>query len=331
MAGVAGLCMHELYPSLVPFANGLLDVGDGNEVYWETSGNPRGKPVVVLHGGPGSGATPVSRRHFDPDIYYIVQFDQRGCGRSAPHVSERHADLRVNTTWHLVADMELLREYLGVRRWQLFGGSWGTTLALAYAQTHPERVDELVLRGVFTCRRSELEWTYNGGAGKLFPEDWASFLHAVPRNERADPLAAYARLVNHPTPAVRAEAAIAWSAWEGAIVSITQQEAFRAGYSDPSFALPFARIALHYFTHGAWLADGQLIRDAHKLAGIPGVLVQGRYDAVCPPTTAYELHTAWPDARLRIVPGAGHAANDPGMLARLREATDLFAGKPTTL
>ena len=317
--------MQELYPPVRPFEMGMLEVGDGNEVFWEVSGNPDGKPAVVLHGGPGGGSAPVSRRHFDPNAYRIVQFDQRGCGRSAPHISEPRADLAVNTTWHLVADMERLRAHLGIERWQLFGGSWGATLALAYAQTHPHRVSEIVLRGVFTARRSEIDWIYNGGAAKLFPEDWADYIALVPEAERDDALSAYARMIEHGSGKLRESAVIAWSAWEGAIVSITQQESFRADYSRPTFALPFARIGLHYFTNGAWLDDGQLIRDAGKLAGIPGAIVQGRYDAVCPPTTAYELHHAWPDSRLAILPGAGHAVNDPGVLRHLREATDGFA------
>jgi proline iminopeptidase len=315
----------ELYPPIAPHASGMVDVGDGQRVYWEVSGAPDGKPAVVLHGGPGSGSDPISRRLFDPTVYRIVQFDQRGSGRSTPHVGDRDVDLSTNTTWHLVADMELLREHLGINRWLVFGGSWGATLALAYAQTHPSRVSELVLRGVFTARKSELDWLYNGGAGHLFPEPWRRYVDVVPPSARDDLLTAYRDLVNSPDPAVAERAAVAWSSWEGAIVSITPQPAFRARYGAPPFAVAFARIALHYFTHGAWLDEGQLLRDAHRLAGIPGHIVQGRYDAVCPPITAYELHRAWPDSTLTLLDGAGHAVTDPGVFAALRRATDAFA------
>ncbi len=318
----------ELYPPIAPHTTGMLDVGDGQRVYWEVSGAPDGKPAVVLHGGPGSGSSPVSRRHFDPAVYRIVQFDQRGSGRSTPHVSDRNIDLSANTTWHLVADMEALREHLGIDRWLVFGGSWGATLALAYAQTHPSRVSELVLRGVFTARKAELDWLYNGGAGHLFPEPWQRYVDVVPPPARGDLLAAYRDLVGSPDADVAERAAVAWSAWEGAIVSITPQPAFHASYSAPPFAVAFARIALHYFANGAWLEEGQLLRDAHRLAGIPGHIVQGRYDLVCPPITAFELHRAWPDSTLTMVDGAGHAVTDPGVLQALRRATDAFAARP---
>ncbi|WP_158885543.1 prolyl aminopeptidase [Amycolatopsis anabasis] len=317
--------MEDLYPAIEPSEHGFLDVGDGHRVYWESCGNPRGKPVVVLHGGPGSGISPMARQHFDPAAYRIVLFDQRGSGRSTPHIGEPDVDLSANTTWHLVADMERLREHLGIERWQLFGGSWGATLALAYAETHPERVTEIVLRGVFTARQSELDWIYNGGAAAVFPEYWHDYLAPIPRDRRQDPISAYHELVYHPDRAVREAAAIAWSTWEGAIVSLVPQRGYLADYARPGFAVTFARIALHYFTHGAWLDEGQLIRDAAKLAGIPGVIVQGRYDVVCPPTTAYELHRAWPGSRLALADTAGHAVTDHGILRLLREATDEFA------
>jgi proline iminopeptidase len=316
--------MEDLYPPVEPHAQGMLDAGDGHRVYCESAGNPDGKPVVVLHGGPGSGVAPMSRRHFDPDAYRIILFDQRGAGRSTPSITEPDIDLAANTLWHLVADMEKIRERLDIERWQVFGGSWGATLALAYAQTHPDRVTEIVLRGVFTARKSELDWIYRGGAANLFPAEWAEYLAAIPDGLREDPLAGYRQLVYHPERAVSERAAVAWSAWEGAIVSLVPQRGFRHEYRKPAFALPFARIALHYFSHASWLEDGQLIRDAGKLAGIPGVIVQGRYDVVCPPITAYELHRAWPGSRLELVDNAGHAVTDPGILRRLREATDGF-------
>ncbi|MFI5612303.1 prolyl aminopeptidase [Amycolatopsis sp. NPDC051903] len=316
--------MDDLYPPLEPRAEGVLDVGDGHRIYCQEAGNPRGKPVVVLHGGPGSGIAPMARRHFDPSAYRIILFDQRGAGRSTPSAADPGADLAANTLWHLVSDLELLRGALNVERWQVFGGSWGATLALAYAETFPDRVTELVLRGIFTARRSELDWIYRGGAAHLFPAEWDDFLAPLPEEHRNDPLTGYGELLASEDRAVRDRAAIAWSTWEGATVALVPQESFVNRYADPSFALTFARLAVHYFSHGSWLDDGQLIRDAGKLAGIPGVLVQGRYDAVCPPITAYELHRAWPGSVLRITEGAGHAVNDPGTLAALRKATDDF-------
>jgi proline iminopeptidase len=317
--------MDVLYPAIEPHDDGMLDVGDGHHVYWEVSGNPAGKPVIVLHGGPGAGTNPVQRRHFDPDAYRIILFDQRGSGRSTPHVSEPGVDLSTNTTWHLVADMELLREHLSVDRWQLFGGSWGATLAVAYAETHPHRVSDIILRGVFLLRPSELDWLYRGGAGALFPEAWADFIALVPSG--ADPLAAYQELITGPDPDLQARAALAWSTWEGAAVSLVPNPAMVAQYASPSFAVPFARIALHYFTNAGWLADNQLVRDAGKLAGIPGRIIQGRYDIVCPPVTAWELRQAWPDALITL-PTAGHAVTDPGVLQALRDATDEFRTGP---
>ncbi|MFC3451776.1 prolyl aminopeptidase [Amycolatopsis speibonae] len=316
--------MDDLYPPIHVRAEGLLDVGDGHRIYCQEAGNPDGKPVVVLHGGPGSGISPMARRHFDPDAYRIILFDQRGTGRSTPHIGEPDVDLSANTLWHLVSDMERLRERLNLEEWQLFGGSWGATLALAYAETHPSRVTEIILRGVFTVRRSELDWIYGGGAANLFPREWEAFLSPIPEARRGDPMSAYRELVYHPDQVVRERAAIAWSTWEGAIVCLRPDPAFHNQYASPDFAVTFARLALHYFCHGAWLEEGQLIREAGKLSGIPGVIVQGRYDAVCPPATAYELHRAWPDSKLELVEAAGHAVTDPGMLAALRDATDSF-------
>ncbi|WP_019818693.1 prolyl aminopeptidase [Saccharomonospora saliphila] len=319
--------MEGLYPVIGTHDEGMLDVGDGNRVYWEVSGNPRGRPVVVVHGGPGGGSNPLTRRHFDPAAYRIVQYDQRGSGRSTPHVADPAADLAVNTTWHLVADLERLREHLDIDQWQLFGGSWGATLALAYAETHPHRVTELVLRGVFTARRAELDWLYAGGAARLFPEAWRRFVEPLPERWRDDPLDGYRRLLDESDPDTRARAAVAWSEWEGAIVSIEPRPGRDSVYSAPAFAVPFARLAVHYFTHGAWLDEGALLRDADRLAGIPGAIVQGRFDAVCPPVTADDLHRAWPDSTLTVLEGAGHAVTDPGVLPALRAATDKFAGR----
>ena len=316
--------MFVLYPPLEPHETGMLDVGDGHKIYWEISGNPDGKPAVFVHGGPGSGTNPLQRRMFDPKAYRIVLFDQRGCGRSTPHVATSDAGLVANTTWHLVADMERLREHLGIDTWQVFGGSWGATLGVAYAETHPERVSEIVLRGVFLLRQLELDWMYEGGAGMLFPEAYAAFVDAVPKQDRGNLLTAYHRMINSPDPDVRAGAAVAWSAWEGAAVALVPDASMMAQYSKPAFAVPFARIALHYFVNLGWLDPDQLLRDAGKLAGIPGRIIQGRYDAVTPPATAWALHQAWPDSQLHLLPRAGHAVTDAGVLDGLIKATDDF-------
>jgi proline iminopeptidase len=310
--------MRFFYPAIDTHANGMLDVGDGHRVYWEVSGNPAGKPVVFVHGGPGAGTSPLQRRFFDPEVYRIVLFDQRGCGRSTPHVATRDPDEH-NTTWHLVADMEALREHLGIERWLLFGGSWGATLALAYAETHPDRVTEIILRGVFLLRQSELAWLYGGGAGALFPAEWTAFSSLV---TGGDVLGGYRRLLGDPARA--AEAAKAWSDWEGSVVSVDPTPSLVATYGDARFAVAFAKLALHYFTHGGWLADDQLLRDAGKLSGIPGRIVQGRYDVVTPPVTAWQLHKAWPGSTLTILPKAGHAITDFGVLDALVKATDEF-------
>jgi proline iminopeptidase len=319
--------MFVLYPPIDPHETGTLDVGDGHTIYWEISGNPNGKPAVFLHGGPGSGTHPLQRRMFDPRAYRIVLFDQRGCGRSTPHVADGDAGLANNTTWHLVADMERLREHLGIERWQLFGGSWGATLAVAYAETHPERVTEIVLRGVFLLRQVELDWMYAGGAGMVFPEAWRAFVDAVAEEDRGDLLRAYHWMINSPEPDVRGSAALAWSNWEGAAVSLVPDAQMMAQYAKPSFAVPFARIALHYFVNRGWLDPDQLLRDAGKLAGIPGKIIQGRYDAVTPPGTAWALHQAWPDSELLMLPRAGHAVTDTGVLDGLIKATDAFRAR----
>ncbi|MGV9611201.1 prolyl aminopeptidase [Nocardia xishanensis] len=317
--------MRTLYPPIEPYDSGLLDVGEGHSVYWEVSGNPDGKPVVFLHGGPGGGTAPFHRQFFDPSAYRIVLFDQRGCGRSTPHIADG-ADLAHNTTWHLVADIEALREHLGVDRWQVFGGSWGSTLALAYAQKHPERVTELVLRGIFLLRRKEIDWYYNGAAGNVYPDEWEKFLAPVPESERdGDLVEAYHRLLHSPDPEIATAAAIAWSVWEGSTSSLLPHPDRVAETGEPRFALAFARIENHYFRHGGFLAEGQLLRDVGVISHLPVVIVQGRHDIVCPAVSAWDLHRAWPGSRLHIVDDAGHAANEPGIVDRLIRATDGFA------
>lgn len=312
------------YPPIEPYAHGMLAVGDGHELYWEECGNPEGKPAVFVHGGPGGGCTPDYRRFFDPKRYRVILFDQRGCGRSRPHASEPGADLSSNTTWHLVADLELLRQARGIQSWQVFGGSWGSALGLAYAQAHPERVSELILRGIFTLRRSELDWFYNGGAAHLAPTWWRSFESPLPAGFSGDRIAKYNELLFDPDPAVHLPAGVAWTTWEAATLTLEFSPELVAEFSDPSFALAFARIENHYFVNAGWLAEGQLLRDATKLRGIPGVIVQGQYDLPCPVTTAEALHQAWPEADYRVVL-AGHASSEPLIAAELVAATDRFA------
>jgi proline iminopeptidase len=312
--------MRELYPEIEPFDSGMLEVDSRHRLYYEQCGNPHGKPVVLLHGGPGAGCSAKMRRFHDPKHYRIVLFDQRGSGRSTPH-----ADLVDNTTWDLVADIERLREQLGIEKWQVFGGSWGSTLALAYAEAHPRRVTELVLRGIFMLRRWELEWFYQQGANRLFPDAWEQYLAAIPEVERGDLISAYNRRLTSPDEATRLSAARAWSVWEASTSLLLQDEAFIEGHRDPHFALSFARIESHYFVHGGFFdVEDQLLRDAHRLAGIPGAIVHGRYDVVCPAQNAWELHKAWPGSKLLISPSAGHSAYEPENAAALVEATDSF-------
>ncbi|WP_210331070.1 prolyl aminopeptidase [Microvirga terrestris] len=312
--------MRSFYPEIEPYETGMLDVGDGHRVYWELCGNPNGKPVVFLHGGPGGGCTPTQRRLFDPKKYRILLFDQRGCGRSTPYAS-----LEANTTWHLVADIERLRAMIGVDKWMVFGGSWGSTLALAYAETHPERVTELVLRGIFTLRRSELLWYYQEGASWLFPDKWECFLAPIPEAERGDLMAAYRKRLIDPDPAVQARAARAWSLWEGETITLLHNQEYSDQFGDEHYAIAFARIENHYFVNEGWFEEGQLIGNAHRLKGIPGVIIQGRYDIATPPKTAWDLHKAWPEAQFIMVPDAGHAVSEPGITHHLIEATDAFA------
>jgi proline iminopeptidase len=302
--------MRQRFPPTEPYDHGLLDVGDGNRVYWEQCGNPAGKPALRVHGGPGSGLKPGGGRSFDPQRYRIVNFDQRGCGRSRPHASDPATDMSVNTTEHLLADMELLREHLGIDRWLLAGGSWGSTLILAYAERHPERVSEIVIPGVTTTRRSEIDWLYRG-VRRYFPEEWERFRAGVPEADcDGDLVAAYARLMESPDAAVRAKATANWLAWEDAVVS-QEPQGIPNAYSDrpPNAQLALVRICSHYFSHAAWLEEGALLRDAHRLAGIPGVLIHGRLDMGSPVLTAWELAQAWPDARLVVVDDSGHTGS----------------------
>jgi proline iminopeptidase len=317
--------MSESFPPIEPYETGMLDVGEGNLVYWEVCGNPDGKPAVVVHGGPGSGCGVGARRHFDPDRYRIVLFDQRGCGRSRPHASDPATDMRHNTTRHLIADMERLRAHLGIESWLLYGGSWGSTLILAYAETHPERVSEIVVSAVTTTRRSEIDWLYRG-VGRFFPEQWERFLAGAPGTPRdGDVVAAYARLMEHPDAAVREKATADWCAWEDTVLSgETKGAAHPYGDRPPAARLALVRICSHYFSHGAWLEEGVLLREAHRLAGIPGVLVHGRLDMGGPLDTAWELARAWPDAELIVVEEAGHLGSDTTR-GHVRAALDRFA------
>lgn len=311
---------RELYPPIEPFKSGMFDTGDGHQIYWELSGNPEGQPAVFLHGGPGSGCSPDHRRLFDPRHYCVLLFDQRGCGRSKPAAS-----LENNTTWHLVADIERLREMLGVEKWLVFGGSWGSTLALAYAQTHTERVSALIVRGIFTLRREELLWYYQEGASWMFPDLWEGFVAPIPEVERGDLIAAYRKRLVGEDRDEQLACARAWSMWEGQTIRLLPDASNTAKHSNDDFSLAFARIENHYFMHGGWMEEGQLLRDTHKLADIPGVIVQGRYDVCTPAHTAWALHKAWPQAEFHLVGDAGHAFNEPGILDRLLQATDRFA------
>lgn len=319
--------MAELYEPTLPYDTGLLDTGDGNRIYYEQLGNPAGKPAVVVHGGPGGGAPRWPIRGWDPQRYRVVRFDQRNCGRSTPHASDPAADMALNTTWHLVEDMERLREHLGIERWLVSGASWGSTLTLAYAQQHPQRVSEIVLQAVMTSRRNEIDWLYRG-AGRFHPEAWDRFREGVPEHERDGDLpAAYARLMEHPDRGVRARAAADWLAWEDAVIS--GEPNGRPGmYSDQEVddQIAFVRICAHVFGHAAWLAEDQLLRNADKLAGIPGVLLHGRHDMGCPVRTAWELAKAWPDARLHIFEDSGHVGGE-AMREASRAALEEFKNR----
>jgi len=311
-----------LYPAFEPYETGMLEVGDGHSLYWELSGNPDGKPVVFLHGGPGGGSSPKHRRQFNPEMYKILVFDQRGCGKSTPFAS-----LEANTTWHLVEDIERLRTKVArVEKWQVFGGSWGSTLSLCYAQAYPERVTELVLRGIFLFHQNELDWLYRYGASELFPEGWDDFTGLVPKDERGDLVAAYRRRLTAEDADTQLKAAKAWSTWEGLTVTLLPDAKMLAEFTEDSRAIAIARIENHYMANKGWLEEGQLLKGAEKLRSIPGIIVQGRHDNCTPPSAAWKLKKAWPEVELQIVPDGGHLYSEPGITDGLVRATDKFAG-----
>lgn len=312
--------MREFYPVIEPYNKGMLKVSEIHTLYWEECGNPNGRPVVFLHGGPGGGVAPDHRRFFDPQAYRIILFDQRGSGQSTPC-----AELRENSTWDLVKDIETIREMLKIDTWVVFGGSWGSTLALTYAITHPERVKALVLRGIFLCRPSEIQWFYQEGASQIFPDVWDEYLKPIPENERHDLVAAYYKRLTHKNADIRLEAAKAWSKWEAATSRLIVDPKAVDEFDDPEYALSFARIECHYFTNNAFFATNNwILENIQKIRHIPGVIVQGRYDVVCPAKSAWELHKAWPEAKFTIIPDSGHAAAEPGTRSALIEATDSF-------
>ncbi|MFA7414802.1 MAG: prolyl aminopeptidase [Rhizobium sp.] len=314
--------LRSFYPEIEPYETGMLDVGDGHSVYWERVGTKGAKPAVFLHGGPGGAISPTQRRLFDPALYDVILFDQRGCGKSIPNAS-----IEANTTWHLVADIERLREMMGVEKWLVFGGSWGSTLALAYAETHPERVSELVLRGIYTLTRAELDWYYQFGVSEMFPDKWERFCAPIPDTERHEMMAAYRKRLTGTDREEQLRCAVAWSSWEGETITLLPNPDYSDHFYDPEFALAFARIENHFFVHAGWLEEGQLLRDAVKLKDIPGVIIHGRYDMPCPAKYAWALHKAWPKADFHLIEGAGHAYLEPGILDQLIRATDRFAGK----
>ena len=312
--------LRQAYPEIEPYLTGRLRVSDIHELYYEESGNPNGKPVVLLHGGPGGGSNPFMRRLHDPEAYRIINFDQRGCGKSTPH-----AELRENTTWDLVADIERLREHLGVERWQVLGGSWGSTLALSYAQLCPNRVTGLVLRGIFMLRREELTWFYQSGAHWLFTDAWEEFVAPIPEDERGDMISAYYKRLTSPDRDVQLPAARAWSQWEGKTISLLANPARVDLFGSDDYALAFARIECHYFIHcGFFDRDDQLLANVSKISTIPGAIIHGRYDVCTPLKNAWDLHKAWPKADFRIIPDAGHAGTEPGTLDAILEVTDGF-------
>jgi proline iminopeptidase len=314
--------MSTLYPPISPYQTGYLPVSPRHTLYFEQSGNPQGKPVVVLHGGPGGGSQPSYRQFFDPRQWRIIQFDQRGCGKSTPY-----ADLIDNTTWDLVADIEVLRSHLQIDQWTIFGGSWGSTLALAYAETHPDHCQGLILRGIFMLRPAELHWFYQSGASHLFPDAWDKYLAPIPTAERHDLLRAYHRRLTSANAAERQAAARAWSVWEASTSKLIPDPDLMAHFSTDEFAEAFARIECHYFVNGGFFdPPDQLLANVDRIRHLPGVIVQGRYDVVCPMASAWDLHQAWPEAELVIVPEAGHSATEPGISRALVAATDRWGG-----
>ncbi|MGD8976324.1 MAG: prolyl aminopeptidase [Gammaproteobacteria bacterium] len=322
--GGAGAPLRGLYPEIEPYNSGHLRVSGVHEIYYEECGNPDGEAAVFIHGGPGAGCDARARRFFDPDHYRIVLLDQRGCGRSRPHAS-----LEENTTWHLCADLERLREHLNIESWLVFGGSWGSTLALAYSQHHPQVVSGLILRGIFLCRPSEIRWFYQFGASEIFPDVWESYLAPIPEAERGDLLHAYYRRLTGEDQAVALEAARAWSVWEGATSFLLRDEKHVEHSGEAEFALALARVECHYFVNDAFMGnERQLLDGVDAIRHIPAVIVQGRYDVVCPMRSAWDLHRAWPEAELKITPDAGHSAFEPGNTGALVEATDAFRHLP---
>jgi proline iminopeptidase len=312
--------MRELYPPIEPYNLETLKVSDLHSLYFEESGNPEGKPVVVLHGGPGGGSIPEYRQYFDPKKWRIVMFDQRGCGKSTPH-----AELQENTTWDLVSDIEKLRVKLGIEQWVVFGGSWGSTLSLAYSETHPERCKGLILRGIFMLRQKELLWFYQEGTSYIFPDAWEEYVKPIPEEERHDFIGAYYQRLTNPDLEIRLEAARAWSVWEASTSKLLQDPGLMQRFGQSNFADAFARIECHYFVNkGFFEPEDQLLRNVDRIRHIPGVIVQGRYDVVCPMISAWELHRAWPEAELIVVPDAGHSMSEPGIRSALIEATDQF-------
>ncbi len=309
---------YSFYPEIQPYKTGRLKVSDIHDLYYEEVGNPKGKPVLFIHGGPGGGTEPSHRRYFDPKAFRVILFDQRGCGQSKPH-----ADLRDNTTWDLVRDIEKLRETLGLKNWTVFGGSWGSTLALLYAETHPDRVNAMVLRGIFLCRKKEIEWFYQEGAGRIFPDVWDEYVKPIPLEERGDFVSAFYKRLTSSNRDVRLQAAKAWSVWEGSTSRLFMDPELIHGFGDDEFAEAFARIECHYFINGIWMRhDNQILEDIHKIRHIPCEIIHGRYDVVCPVENAWDLHKAWPESRLHIVPDAGHSAREEGNLTKLIEAME---------
>jgi proline iminopeptidase len=311
-----------LYPPIDPFDQRMLDVGDGHRVYVEQCGNPDGIPVVVLHGGPGGGCSPAMRRYFDPRLYRVVLFDQRGCGRSRPHAS-----VSANTTWHLVRDIEAIRATLGIAKWLVFGGSWGATLSLIYAEAHPDRVAHLILRGVFLATQAELDWFYGGGAGQFWPDMWSRFTGLIPEDEHGDLIAAYNRRLFSGDLMLETRFARTWASWENTLASIDNEGP--GGESPAEYARAFARLENHYFINKAFLeVDGQILADIGKIYQVPGTIVQGRYDMICPPVSAYKLHKAWPKSELRMIGKAGHALSEPGISSELVRTMDRLKTSP---